>query len=52
MLQLAVGELQHVLQHIVINKIIVTKKLVLVFSLHFSVAFITNPNMVDIEQNE
>jgi hypothetical protein len=38
MLQLAVRELQYVLQHIVINKIIIMKKLVLVFSLHFSVA--------------
>ncbi len=37
-LQLAVCELQYVLQHIVINNIIISKKLVLVFSLHFSVA--------------
>jgi hypothetical protein len=35
---LAVPELQYVLQHIVIDKIIVSKKLVLVISLHFSVA--------------
>jgi hypothetical protein len=34
-LQLAVGELQYVLQHIVIDKNIVSKKLVLVISLHF-----------------
>jgi hypothetical protein len=40
MLQLGVRELQYVLQHIVINKIIVSKKLVLVFSLHFSVALL------------
>ncbi len=38
MLQLAVRELQYVLQHTVIDKIIVSKKLVLVISLHFSVA--------------
>jgi hypothetical protein len=41
-LQLAVRELQYVLQHIVINTIIVSKKLVLVFSLHFSVALAQN----------
>jgi hypothetical protein len=38
MLQLAVRELQYVLQHIVLNKINVSKKLVFVFLLHFSVA--------------
>jgi hypothetical protein len=42
LLQLAVRELQYVLQHIVINKIIPSKKLVLVFSLHFSVALAQN----------
>jgi hypothetical protein len=41
-LQLAVRELQYVLQHMVINKNIVSKKLVLVFSLHFSVALAQN----------
>jgi hypothetical protein len=41
-LQLAVHELQYVLQHIVIDKIIVSKKLVLVISLHFSVALAQN----------
>jgi hypothetical protein len=41
-LQLVVHELQYVLQHIVINKIIVIKILVLVFSLHFSVALAQN----------
>ncbi len=41
-LQLAVCKLQYVLQHIVINKIIVSKKLVLVFSLQFSVALAQN----------
>ena len=41
-LQLGVCEVQYVLQHIVINKIIVSKKLVLVFSLHFSVALVQN----------
>ncbi len=39
---IAVRELQYVLQHIVIDKIIVSKKLVLVFSLHFSVAMAQN----------
>jgi hypothetical protein len=42
MLQLAVRELQNVLQHIVIDKIIVSKKPVLVISLHFSVAIAQN----------
>jgi hypothetical protein len=41
-LQLAVRELQYVLQHIVIDKIIVSKKLVLVISFHFSVAIAQN----------
>jgi hypothetical protein len=41
-LQLAVCELQYVLQNLVINKIIVSKKLVLVFSLHVSVALSQN----------
>jgi hypothetical protein len=41
-LQLAVRELQYVLQNIVINSIIVSKKLVLVFSLHVSVALAQN----------
>ncbi len=41
-LQLAVRELQYVLQHTVINKIIVSKKLVLVFSFLFSVALAQN----------
>jgi hypothetical protein len=39
-LQLVVRELQYVLQNIVINKIIVSKKLVLLFSLHVSVALV------------
>jgi hypothetical protein len=42
MLHLAVGELQFVLQHVFINKVIVSKNLVLVFSLHFSVALAQN----------
>ncbi len=41
-LQLAVPELQYFLQHIVIDKIIVSKKLVLVISLHFSVTIAQN----------
>jgi hypothetical protein len=47
-LQLAVRELQYVLQNIVINKIIVSKKLVLVFSLHFSVALAQNTTGITI----
>jgi hypothetical protein len=42
MLQLTVRELQYFLQHIVIDKIIVSKKQVLVISLHFSVAIAQN----------
>jgi hypothetical protein len=41
-LQLAVRELQYVLQHTVIDKIILSKKLVLVILLHFSVAIAQN----------
>jgi hypothetical protein len=41
-LQLAERELQYVLQNIVINQIIVSKKLVLVFLLHVSVALAQN----------
>ncbi len=41
-LQLAVHELQYVLQCIVINKTIDSKKLILVFLLHFSVALAQN----------
>jgi hypothetical protein len=42
MLQLAICELQHVLQHIFINNIIAYKQLILVFILHFSVALAQN----------
>ena len=38
MLQLAIRELQYVLQYMVTNKTIDTKKLILIFLLHFSVA--------------
>ncbi len=41
-LQLAIYELQYVLQHILINKIIAYKQLILVFLLHFSVALAQN----------
>jgi hypothetical protein len=41
-LQLAIHELQYVLQNMVINKTIDTKKLILVFLLHFSVALAQN----------
>jgi hypothetical protein len=42
MLQVAVRELQYVLQHIIIDKIIDSKKLVLVISFHFSEAIAQN----------
>ncbi len=42
-LQLAIHELQYVLQHIVINKIIADKQLILVFLLHFLVALPPQP---------
>jgi hypothetical protein len=41
-LQLAIYELQYVLQHIVKNKIVAVKQLTLVFLLHFSVALAQN----------
>ncbi len=41
-LQLAMYELQYVLQNIIINKIISNKQLILVFLLHFSVALAQN----------
>ena len=42
MLQLALRELEYVLQYIVIHKIIAYKQLILVFLLHFSVALAQN----------
>ncbi len=42
MLQVAMRELWHILQYIVINKIIAYKQLILVFLLHFSVALAQN----------
>jgi hypothetical protein len=42
MLQIAMYELQYVLQDIVIDKIISSKQLILVFLLYFSVALAQN----------
>jgi hypothetical protein len=42
MLQLAIHELQYVSHHVVINKFIAYKQLILVFLLHFSVALAQN----------
>jgi hypothetical protein len=42
MLQLAMYELQYVLQDIIINKMISNKQLILVFLLNFSVALAQN----------
>jgi hypothetical protein len=45
-LQLVINELQYVLQDVIINKIISSKQLILVFLLQYSVALAQNTNGV------